>query len=390
MTHQKAMRETSLESLRGQVKVQNDDWSFSQLTYGNTQYLTHFFHHWTAKFIPQIPQNIIRQFGQPGGVVVDPFMGCGTTLVEAKLLGCPSYGLDINPLAVKIARAKVSHIDEKKVEELLSWLNDQKCSQATGQLSLFDDSKNTSATPNLFEGSEKWFRSDVAKKIYQILEYISNFDETTKNFVEIGLSDLLKGMSNSRLDRTVPTLPKTSQYFDRKHKSPIDNETREINVFHRVVSQLSRMLQALHQFHSLTGNIPCEPILGDARYLSQYVSHADLVITSPPYWNAQNYQKLHFLSFKLLRLPEPGETEIGRKESQYLSDMQQVISEVAKILKGYFVVVIGENKTQEHEKLRVMALEQGMRQVEVYTRQILNHTFFAKAVKKEHIYVFEI
>lgn len=77
-----------------------------------TQAGTHFFHHWTAKFIPQIPRRVIETYARPGDVVLDPFMGCGTTLVEAARLGYNAWGTDINPLAVKIAQAKTARIDD--------------------------------------------------------------------------------------------------------------------------------------------------------------------------------------------------------------------------------------------------------------------------------------
>ncbi len=59
------------------------DWDFADHGMKQTQASVHFFHHWTAKFIPQIPRRIIEQYARPGDIVLDPFMGSGTTLVEA-------------------------------------------------------------------------------------------------------------------------------------------------------------------------------------------------------------------------------------------------------------------------------------------------------------------
>ena len=53
---------------------------------GATSYLTHNFHTYPAKFIPQIPEFSILNFTDENDIVLDPFVGCGTTLVEAKLL----------------------------------------------------------------------------------------------------------------------------------------------------------------------------------------------------------------------------------------------------------------------------------------------------------------
>ncbi|MCK4244141.1 MAG: hypothetical protein KAX20_00795, partial [Candidatus Omnitrophica bacterium] len=193
--------------LIGTVPARENNWNFEEIGIKHTQYLTHFFHHWAAKFIPQIPQNIIRKYGRPGDVVLDPFVGCGTTLVEAKLYGCPSYGTDINPLAIKICRAKVKKIDNQVLDDFILWLDhfNRKYKKyiKKGQLDLFEEEK-LPENPTLFPDSNKWFRDDVARCIKFILQRSKNFDINTKNFIEIGISDLLKGMSNARSDRTMP------------------------------------------------------------------------------------------------------------------------------------------------------------------------------------------
>ena len=51
----------------------------------DTTYLTHNFHPFPGKFIPQIPNFFINKFSEKGQCILDPFCGCGTTLVETKL-----------------------------------------------------------------------------------------------------------------------------------------------------------------------------------------------------------------------------------------------------------------------------------------------------------------
>lgn len=380
------------ENLIGYVPVVSNNWDFEEIGIKHTQYLTHFFHHWAAKFIPQIPQNIIRKYGKSGDIVLDPFMGCGTSLVEAKLLNCHSYGIDINPLAKKICQAKVNKIDNELLREFISWLDHYnkvyQLSSEKEQLKLFEEEK-LPEDPTLFDSSDKWFRDDVARFIKLVIQKIVDYESNTKNFIEVGLSDLLKGMSNARSDRTVPCLPKESRYYDKKHDRWIDNDTRGINVFQRLSSQLKRMCTALEQFHRLTKDeIICQPILADARNLIKFIQKANIVVTSPPYWSAQNYQKLHFLSFKVLGLNEPGQAEIGRSASDYLNDMDIVVEQLSEILDGIFAIVIGESKADIHGKVKQLILSHGMKEEESIKRNILNHTFFAKAVQQEFIYVF--
>lgn len=53
---------------------------------------------------PYIPRNIIKRYSKPGDVVLDTFVGSGTTLIEAKLLERKSIGVDINPVALSISK----------------------------------------------------------------------------------------------------------------------------------------------------------------------------------------------------------------------------------------------------------------------------------------------
>ena len=354
------------------------DWNFADLGIKETQSATHFFHHWTAKFIPQIPARVIEEYARPGDVVLDPFMGCGTTLVEAARLGHDAWGTDINPLAVRIAQAKTAPISNAGLSAYLEWL----------AAAAANPDRHRSQSAHLFDGSEKWFREDVAKGIRAVLNRAKKLDDSTRNFVEIGLSDLLKGMSDARMDRTIPTLPRTPRYVDKKHYYRIvDNRTREINPFARLAAQLRRMQTALAEFHArATGR--AAPLLHDARHLGCLGRQAQLAVTSPPYWNAQNYQRLHMLSFRLLGLKEPGPAEIGRRAQDYLTDMEAVIVELAQVLDGHFALVIGESKDGIHEAVRHQCEAHGMRLIESFQRQIVNQAFFARAVKKERIYVF--
>lgn len=53
---------------------------------------------------PYIPRNIIKRYSEVGDMVLDPFVGSGTTLIETKLLGRNGIGIDINPEAIKLTR----------------------------------------------------------------------------------------------------------------------------------------------------------------------------------------------------------------------------------------------------------------------------------------------
>lgn len=367
-------------------KNNNENWDFDGLRIVQRQYNTHFFHHYTAKFIPQIPQNVIKQFkNTKNDIVFDPFLGSGTTMVEGKLSGHPSFGIEINPLAIKIARAKVTPVDFETVDAFCNWLLNKRREQ--------EKPKNV----KLFKDSHLWFRDDVAYAIYNILQKISDYEDDTKNFIEIALSDHLKGASNALMHRTMPTLPDGDTYIDRKHYDrKINNKTRKIDLYGRVFAQLLNMKAALRYMLLKSNDVRAEPILGDSRKLCDYLSKLDInrvnvTVTSPPYWNAQNYQKLHYLSFQTFDLKEPNFGEIGRDKYSYLKDMECVISQLSQISKGHFAFVIGEdtNGGELHKKLFEMIVLNDFTPVKQIRRKISNQVGFTKSIPYEWIFIFK-
>jgi hypothetical protein len=73
-----------------------------------SSYASHNFHSFAAKFPPQLPAKFIAQFTVLGDTVLDPMFGSGTTILESYLTGRMGIGFDIDPLALMIARVKVT------------------------------------------------------------------------------------------------------------------------------------------------------------------------------------------------------------------------------------------------------------------------------------------
>jgi DNA modification methylase len=94
----------------------SEDWSFRDTGRSQTTAFTHDYHRYPAKFIPQIVKKLIGDYAPNNTqTVCDPFGGCGTTLVEAKLLGHKSIGFDINPVAKLITQTKTTAIRPKSL-----------------------------------------------------------------------------------------------------------------------------------------------------------------------------------------------------------------------------------------------------------------------------------
>jgi hypothetical protein len=74
----------------------------------SSAYASHNFHAFPAKFPPQLPRKFIEGLTEPGDVVLDPMVGSGTTIVEAFLAGRRAIGFDIDPMALRLCKVKVT------------------------------------------------------------------------------------------------------------------------------------------------------------------------------------------------------------------------------------------------------------------------------------------
>lgn len=83
--------------------------------------LTHTYYRYPARFSPAFARAAIQEFSSPGDAVLDPYMGGGTTVVEAMVAGRQPVGTDINSLAVFIARTKTDVLTDREERAVARW-----------------------------------------------------------------------------------------------------------------------------------------------------------------------------------------------------------------------------------------------------------------------------
>ena len=192
----------------------DDSWSFREIDRVETSYLTHSYHRYPAKFIPQLAARLIKENSQIGELVCDPFMGSGTTLVEAIVNDRRTYGTDINPVAVMITRAKTTPIDPLSLEAKLSALKAK-----INHLILIDENKQTLLLKKYddinvaFPENKRidyWFpekqKHDLAIILSGIMMTVE--DENIRNFLLCAFSNILKGCSRWMMKSIKPTIDK--------------------------------------------------------------------------------------------------------------------------------------------------------------------------------------
>jgi len=99
------------EQLGLSIYVEKPDLSFKSVReYERTKHV-HRLHPYLGKFIPQLVEYFLKRYFKPGQIILDPFMGSGTTLIEANILGMSSIGIDISEFNCLIAKVKTEKYD---------------------------------------------------------------------------------------------------------------------------------------------------------------------------------------------------------------------------------------------------------------------------------------
>jgi DNA modification methylase len=83
--------------------------------------LTHNFYRYPARFSPSFASTAIQLFSKYGDLILDPYMGGGTTVIEAMVAGRRIIGADLNSLAVFVTRVKTTALTKKERKEVISW-----------------------------------------------------------------------------------------------------------------------------------------------------------------------------------------------------------------------------------------------------------------------------
>lgn len=85
--------------------------------------LTHCFYRYPARFSPQFAAAAIECFSEPGDLVMDPYMGGGTTVIESLIRGRRVIGNDLNSLATFVARVKTTALAPIEIRTIRQWAN---------------------------------------------------------------------------------------------------------------------------------------------------------------------------------------------------------------------------------------------------------------------------
>jgi hypothetical protein len=249
-------------------------------------YLTHGLHSYKGKFFPQVVRSLLNSVGLAAPAeVVDPFVGSGTTTLEASLMGLSGYGIDRNPLAVLIARTKSSALA----------LEPPVVRDGTRAILAALDAAPEAELPNRAY-LERWFPPANLRTVARILGAVEAAETPAamRDLARVTLSSLLRGWSLQE--------PSQLRIF-RRRSAPgaaalADRFTSDLHDASRAVA-LGRRL--LHELGIAPG--PVRIVEGDAREAAAWGDgRFDALVTSPPYATALPYIDTDRLSIYTLGL----------------------------------------------------------------------------------------
>jgi DNA modification methylase len=333
------------------------EWCFKNVR--SVEQWTHGYHRYPAKFLPNLVKKLIEDYTLPTDIVADFFAGCGTTLVEAKVHGRSSIGVDINPVAELITNAKINPIEPKKLEAKFQNL-----------IIKFDDfDPKDYSEINLHDRIDYWFSPKHKYKIAFLYEKILSLcDRTAKDFFLVSLSHILKNCS---------------KWLQASTKPQIDPDKNPTDPFIAFKTHTKQMIKRNNEFYKqLSENdflkTSCEIRLEDARKTSLESCSVGAIITSPPYVTSYEYADIHQLTaywyeyitdlqvfrknfigtFYSLNQETKVDSERGqqivnqllikdkrkaKEVANYFNDMQDVAAEMHRVLRvdGHACLVIG-------------------------------------------------
>lgn len=232
-----------------------------------TKSYTHGIHTYPAMFIPQVARRLLETYSKKGDTVCDIFCGSGTTLVESKLLGRTAYGIDLNPLAIFLAKAKTDPIDPKKLtKEYFALLERVKTIE------------NSRIEKPDFKNIDFWFKDSAIIKLARLKKAIRKIkDQSIRNFFMVAFSETVRYSSNTKTGEFKLVRIKGEKL--EKHNPDV------FNIFRK---NAEKNITGMVDYFRDAKDTSVKVIYGDSSKSNGIKENSiDYILTSPPYGDSR-------------------------------------------------------------------------------------------------------
>ncbi len=241
------------------------EWDFKNY---NPNIYSHGFHQYPAKFIPQLARKLLRVFTDENSVVLDNFMGSGTTLIESMLLSIKSaIGIELNPFACFMAKVKTTPINPEILRRVFFIIKNE-----------YHQIKNFRI--HNFYNIEFWFKPQQINDLSKLREIIFHIEDTdTRDFFLLCMSEVVRRVS----------LTNHNGFKLHRDKGKIKDDFNPDVFWHfENVSQRNISLMQEFYYKAINSNTIVQIILGDSRKKQNIESNSiDFILTSPPYGDSR-------------------------------------------------------------------------------------------------------
>lgn len=265
----------------------NKDWNFEE--YKMSEY-THAIHSYPAMMMPRIARNVIQEYATSESIVLDPYMGSGTTLLEGMVENVGKViGFDLNPLAVLISTAKTTKFNLEKIKKEIDNLD--------YHLSVLSNYEHPS-----FTILESWFKQENIDELARLKAVINNIEDSdVRLFFSVVFSETVRHVSFTRNGEF-----KLYKIPESKRDS---HNPDAIAIFSQKLQSVYTTVKDFYENTTFLNSHTDVAIMNAAITDSDVKPNSvDLVVTSPPYGDSNTtvaYGQFSRLANEWLDFPEP-------------------------------------------------------------------------------------
>ncbi len=266
-------------------------WSEAELPERERTKHVHRLHPYLGKFVPQLVEALLRRYVRPGGRVLDPFAGSGTTLVQCLESGHDAAGIDVAAFNCLLMQVKTRRYDVFQLETDLR--------DALARLG------RSRARPRGYVG--EWFAPRAAAELLHFRSLIDDYENA--DVLRVVLARAARSARlTTHFDLDFPKRPQCEPYWCHKHR-------RECVPVQEAAKFLSRyLLDTLERIKAFqtgrTRGRAAEVVHGDSTEVVLEGSF-DALLTSPPYPGLIDYHEQHRYAYELLGLDDRRDRELG-------------------------------------------------------------------------------